>query len=87
MLKIIIIFTYNINTISIQSLFLAISPIISTFWIKKQTNKQTKKKPLQFGLCPWWSLGGVASATRQKIPESASAQISKTFRGQDRRKT
>lgn len=34
MLKIIIIFTYNINTISIQSLFLAISPTVSTFWIK-----------------------------------------------------
>ena len=85
MLKIIIIFTYNINTISIQSLFLAISPTVSTFWIK------IKKKTLQFGLCsdssPLWSLGDVASATRQKIPESASAQISKTFRGQDRRKT
>ena len=44
MLKIIIIFTYNINTLSIQSLFRAISPIISTFWIKKQ--KQPNKKNL-----------------------------------------
>ena len=45
MLKIIIIFTYNINTISIQSLFRAISPIISTFWIKKK-NKNKQKKNL-----------------------------------------
>lgn len=45
MLKIIIIITYNIITISIQYLFLAISPTFSTFWIKK------KKKTLLFGLC------------------------------------
>lgn len=46
MLKIIIIITYNIITISIQYLFLAISPTFSTFWIKKK-----KKTTLLFGLC------------------------------------
>ena len=64
MLKIIVIITYNIITISIQSLFLAISPTFSTFWIKKKK----KLSSLVFAQIPncQQSLGSVASGTGQK---------------------
>lgn len=58
MLKIIIIITYNIITISIQFLFLSISPTFSTFWIKEKKNKKQKKPSLVWSLFRFLTISG-----------------------------
>lgn len=78
MLKIIIIITYNIITISIQYLFLAISPTFSTFWIKK---KKKKLSCLVFAQIPnrQQSLGSVTSGTGQKNSRECQCPNLKDF--------
>ena len=79
MLKIIIIITYNIITISIQFLFLPISPTFSTFWIKERKKKNLSS--LVFVQIPHhqWSLGGVASGTGQKNSRECQCPNLKDF--------